>query len=396
MAGITVSSITSLVARYTNSVVNEQANEESRLLDESILPRKRAPDKVGVVNVKAGELSSIGILADGGTLPTGAYVTPTQGTYSPVAFFGRIAVGRVAASLASSLEDGIDLVKEEMESCGRGLGRQLGRAIASLSLGSPAASASIGDTTFTVNDPSGFRVGMTVSIYNSSTPVEDVTITKVAPTTDGTASTITCSTLTANWTTSYTIYLKGQYGGGFLSFADATANASLYGVAATSNEWSGNLVSNSGTLRPLTLDLMRSTMRLHRRRRGKRPSHVLCNAVQETNYSNLLINNRRFPSGSGKMDAVGGDAFEFEGVPVVADENFGDNDMFLVNMEDCKLHEFRSFSPDFDGQADKSMNRGAVIVDQTNLTYDVQVWGAFNMRFNRRNGISRITDLAAA
>ncbi|MBL0320573.1 MAG: hypothetical protein IPP74_14955 [Alphaproteobacteria bacterium] len=83
--GIEAHNISALVGRYINSVVNEQANEEFPAMGQGVIKKLKKPDKVGVVNVKAGELSSTSFLADGGTLPTGGSITPSQGTYLPVA-----------------------------------------------------------------------------------------------------------------------------------------------------------------------------------------------------------------------------------------------------------------------------------------------------------------------
>ena len=63
--------------------------------------------------------------------------------------------------------------------------------------------------------------------------------------------------------------------------------------------------------------------------------------------------------------------------------------------EDVKLHVFREFGADVDGGKKAGMNRGAVLVDSTNLDYDVQIWGAFNLRAERRNGCGRLSGVTA-
>lgn len=399
---ITVSQITSLVGRYTNEVVNEQVNSETPLIGKGVLKKLKKKDKIGIVNVKAGELQSGGYIADGGSLPTGGDVLPAQGTYSPVGLFARIAIPRIAAALASSVDDGIDLVKEEMDSCGKTIGRLLGRGVAGNSLGSPTATVAAAATTFTVASPAGWRVGMSVEVWNGASAIEGTTeanlirVSNVAIPADGVGdSTITFTTAggagnLVQWLTTYTFYLRGGKSNAMTSLQDVCASASLYGVAHTTNDWSANLDSTTATL---SVPALRSLMTTVVRRRGKKPSHLLCNRRNEERYSNQLINNRRFMSG--KMDAVGGAAFEFEGIPVFTDENFDDTDLYFFQDEDVKLHVFKDAAPEFDGGESKGMNRGAVIISDSQLIYDVQVLGIYNLRCERRNGTARMSALTA-
>lgn len=400
---ITISQISSLVGRYTNEVVNEQANLEAPMVGQGVIKKLNKPDKIGIVNVKAGELNSVQFIGDAGTLPTGSDVQPAQGTYNPIGLFGRISIPRIAASVASSLDDGIDIVKEEMESCGRALGRQLGRGIFGSSLGSPAAQVTAASTSFTVADPSPWRVGMAFEVYNGSSAIEGnaqatlLYVTNVSIPADGVGN----STITfvgtnsggnaSQWETTYTFYLRGSGASAsrMTSLADVTAASSLYGLANTSNEWSGSLDSSSTAL---TIPAMRALLTTVVRRRGKKPSHVIVNRRNAQRYSDQLLNNRRFMQG--KMDAVGGSAYEFEGIQVFEDENCGDADLFYFNDQDVKLHVFKDFAPDVDGAASKGMNRSAVLVSDSSLVYDVQVLGIFNLRAERRSGIGRMSAIA--
>lgn len=399
---ITVSQITSLVGRYTNSVVNEQVNSECPLVGKGVLKKFKKKDKLGIVNIKAGELGSAQFIADGGTLPSGGDVLPAQGTYSPVGLFARLSIPRIAATLASSLEDGIDIVKEQMDTCGKTMGRLLGRGIVGNSLGSPASTVTAASSTFEVVSPGAWRVGMAFEVYNGASAVEGASeaqllrVSNVAIPADGVGNTTITFTAAggggnlSQWETTHTFYLRGSKANAMTSLQDITAAASLYSQAHTSNEWSGNLDSSTTTL---TTEAMRALMTTVVRRRGKRPSHVLCNRKNEERYSNRLLNNRRFTSG--KMDAVGGSQFEFEGLPVFTDENFDDTDLYFFNDEDVKLHVFREASPDMDGEKSSGMNRGAVLISDTSLVYDVQVLGIYNLRAERRNGTGRMSALTA-
>lgn len=399
---ITVTQLQSLVGRFTNSVVNEQTNMHCPFVGKGIIQKIKKPDKVGVVNIKAGQMASTQWIADAGTLPQGRDILPVQGTYLPVGLFGRISIPRIAAHLASSLDDGIDIVKEEMDTAGATLAQQLGRGLFGSSLGSPAIATSAGATTFEVADPAGWRVGMGFEVYFGSTAIEGhqesliliVTDVSIGTGTDG--NTVITFTGTngggsnSPWLTTYTFYLRGAGDSSrrMVSLQDVSAAASLYGVSNATNDWSGNLDS---TAAPLSITKLRDMLDKIVPRRGEKPKYLLMNRKNERRYSDLLINNRRFPSG--KMDAVGGLAHEFEGLPLFLDENCPNSSVFFFNPADVKLHVFREPAPEFHGGSKKGMDRGAVLISDTALVYDVQILAIYNLRVTRRNGQGHVSAL---
>jgi hypothetical protein len=399
--GIEAHTLSALVGRYTNSVVNEQANLAAPLLGKGVMKKMTKPDKVGIVNIKAGEMAGVKFLADGTTLPQGRDKTIVQGSYLPVALLERIRIPRMAAMLASSASDGVDIVKEQMDTAGQTLGRTLERGIFGSQIGSPVATVTAGSTSFLVADVSPYRVGMGLEVWNGSTAVEGtseaslITVTKVTPNEEG-DSTIEFSGSGSGggnaiqWLTTYTFHLRGSkdLNATLISLADVCSTNTLLGVAATSNEWHGNTVAGS---QPLTVGLLRQSITSIVRRRGEKPSHFICNRKNEERYSNLLLNNRRFMEG--KMDARGTAAVEIEGIPLFQTENLGDSEGYLFNDKDVKLHVFRDFAPDFDGKARKEMGAAAFMVSDNEFVYDVQVWGAFQLRPERRNGCLRFTGL---
>jgi hypothetical protein len=398
---IEVSTLAALVGRYTNSVVNEQANMAAPLVGKGIIKKINKPDKVGIVNIKAGELASAKFLSDGASLPQGRDLRPVQGTYLPVALFERIRIPRLAAMLASSTDDGIDIVKEQMDTAGKTLGRMLERGIFGSQIGSPTATVNAASTTFTVADVSPWRVGMAFEVWNGSTAIEGTSEATILQVVSISISEVGDSTITfsgsnsggnaVQWLTTYTFQLRGSKdtGAGMTSLADVcNGTTTLYGVAGTSQEWSGNLDS---TAQPLTVGLLRQSITTVVRRRGDKPKYLLCNRKNEERYSNQLLNNRRFMSGT--MDARGSADVEIEGIPLFLTENIGDSEAILFQPDDVKLHVFRDFAPDFDGKASKGMNSGAMIVSDNEFVYDVQVWGAFQLRAERRNGCLRFSGL---
>jgi hypothetical protein len=403
--GITVAEIRDLVARFGNDIVVEQAYTETPFVGKKKIKRKNIKDRRGVVNVKAGPLSSIKFVRDYGTLPQGGSKKPRQGYYDPVGIFGRIEIPRIAAKVVTNESDGINIVKEQMDACAKGLGLALGAGVIGASMGSPAAQVLAGATTFTVNDPSPFRVGIGFEIHNTAVPTiieggdgEELVVQKILMPADGVG--LTTITFTGQgvgggclnqWETTYKFFLRGSQDAddtNMTDLEDVAANAALYNLANTSDEWHGNLDDTPG---PLTIERLSRNMVTYRRRRGKKPSFFLCNSRNMQRYDDQLVNNRRFANG--KMDAQGDIASEYQGVPFFIDEIVKDTDVYMFNDEDIFLHVFSDFEVEMDGGSKKGMDRGSMMVSSERLIYDTQVLGIYNTRVERRNGLTRITNI---
>jgi hypothetical protein len=404
MAAINVAEIRDLISRFGNNMINEQAYIETPFVGKK-LKRKKIPDKIGVVNIKAGPLSSVKFIRDYGTLPQGGSKKPRQGRYDPVGIFGRIEIPRIAAKVVTNTQDGINLVKENIDACSKGLGLTLGLGAIGASIGVPAAQVVAGSTTFTVTDPAPWRVGFGFEVYdpNTSTIMEgddgsELVVTKVDMPANGEGNTtITFEGTGAGngnavqWETTYKFYIRGTQDGAdskMTDLEDITANASLYGVSNTVDEWHGNLDDEEG---PLSIERLSKNMVTYRRRRGEKPSFILCNSRNVQRYDDQLINNRRFASG--KMDAQGDIPSEYQGVKFFVDEVVKDADAYFVNEKDIALHVFSDFEVEMDGGGSKEMGRGSMLVSDERLIYDTQVLGIFNLRCERRNGLTRITNI---
>ncbi|MEK9722173.1 MAG: hypothetical protein VW405_01650 [Rhodospirillaceae bacterium] len=390
---ITVDQITALVGRHTNSVVNEQVNLECPVIGEGVIKKLHKPEKLGVINVKASGLSATGWLADSGTLPTASNVTPAQGTYQPRALLTHLAIPRMAAQLASSEEDGILLVKEQMESAGKDLGRQLGRSVFGdkiYTLGAADDVDASADATITVSNPAGFRPGMKFTVYNGSSLVESAIVTDVSIPTSGN-STITLSANAGGaWVAGYDLYLFGAKVDGMVGLDDVCAAANLYGITYTTNDFSGNLDSSTTTL---TASALKALSVRCARRSGKKPSHVLLNSVGEQRLYESMGDAIRFSPG-GKVDDYGAKLM-FDGRPVIVDENCGDSDVYLIDSDNVKLHVFRDINPEMHGAKKPGMGQGALLVSTSTLDYNAQIWGSFNLRCEKRNGFGRMSGLTA-
>lgn len=410
---ITVTDISSLIDRFGNEVVHEQASLAAPILD--IMEKHKSPS-VGIVNVKAGGIDSTAMIADGGTLTTAASKDLEQLSYTPVSIFSRLSIPRVAAATAVGQGDGVNLVQEQLETVGGDMGRQLGRAIIGSSLatidGTQATELGAGvngsNDSITMASVAEYRVGQIVERRASDTSLEEyMRVTQVVPDADGIGGTvyldrdIDTSTDNAAPANGDVFYLQGGYSNAMVSLEDVSAAASLYGKAQTADDWSGNLISSVGAL---ALTDLRQATTLSHRRSGSAPSFGLCSPAAAMLIGDLQVGVRRFAPGD-KLDyyekgPAAKVAAWFEGMPMYLEPNCKDSDIHLVNSKDQKIHEFVAMGVDRDGAGHSSFGPGNVgagrsglLISQSTLTYDAQFWGSYNLRVQRRNSHVRLTGI---
>ena len=397
---IDVTTISALIGRYGNKVVHEQANLIAPLIN---ILDKFESGSTGMINYKAGGIDSTSMIADGGALPVGASRDVAQLSYGPETVVSVLSIPRVAAKTAVGQADGVNLVMEELETVGMDLGRQLGRAF--------FASRLTPDTNFTttpgedgtsmsVANPGAFRVGMVVHRVDDQGVVQEaIRITNVAYDDDGFGGTLTLVRGVDDDLTDATpgddesLWLRGGKTNTAVALNDISAAASLYGKAETADDWSGNLIDAGGALAMADLRQMST---LIQSRSGITPDCIICapnvaRVIQDLQLGSSSL--RRFGPGEkldqyGKANSQGANIVaEFEGIPVYADPNCDADTLFFLNKRFCKLHEFVKLGLDSDGAEHNSnlSGRSGLLVSTTNLTYDAQFWGSYNLRVPRRN-----------
>lgn len=387
----TVSTISALCRRFDNERIVPQALAEMVLLKEKVLEELDRPQEVGVINRKIDGDGSTGTIGDGATLPTPNSKDPDQATYLPTFIFSNMEFPRGAANLAKGGRDAVDYVFEKLDSTGRDCGATLDRNLFNPNVGVVAVAVVAGDTTFAVADPSGYRPGKQYDVYNGSTFIESFVVKDVSIPATGNSTITPVSALTQAWTTSYDVYMRGNGDSTvrMTCLGDVTAAASLYSKAVNDYDWSGVLDATTTTW---TNAAGKKVIQRVARRRKKKPTAIVCNSVNEQRIADAMTTNVRHVSGT--MD-IYGLKLAFNGLPVTVDENSADKDVWFLQKEDLKVHKFRGFAPDYDSEEKKGMNRGALMISQTKFAYVVQVWGAFNLRVERRNGTGRMSALTA-
>lgn len=389
MAVNTASAIASLLARFGNKVVHEQANLNNALVAKGVVKKKKTSGQRHIVNIKAGGMDSTGFISDAAALPSGSEVALKQGVVDPVALFSRLSIPRVAAEVANGASDAVNLVKEQMQSTGEDLGRTLARAMYSSTLGALTAAASATNTAFRTTDPSGYRVGQTLDFYTAAGTLKaSKRVKKIVVPANGDLAATNPATITltaavgAALTAGINVYLKGAQGNNINSLADCAANASLHSLATTADEWHGNLATTVGAL---TLAKMRDMSRTIRYRSRKKWSHVLASPVNCQRILELHVSNIRYTSG--KADESGLDVM-FEGKSIFEDDNAPDGDLFFHQQDDCYLAVWREPSAQFDGKTPQ-------MVSDTSLVFDTQFLAIQNFVFTRRNSSGRMTGITS-
>lgn len=395
---ITASSIGALVGRFSNKLVHKQALMSFDALDKGNIAVDNKPDQRGVVNVKAGGFSSTGFISDAGTLPSGDSNDITQLTYDPAFLFSRLEIPRGGAMISNNPSDGVDIVRELMESAGRDLGRHLGRAFYKRKVETIATASSntstAADGTFSSIDAAPYRLGMTLEQRDSSgTLIKTMVVTDITLNADGTnGATIGTDadfSVTALADTNV-LWAKGTYSNAFVSLDDmADSSDSLYGQAATALEWKGNEDSTTTTL---TAEKLHDVLVNVERRGDDSPDCLIMNPLNRARLYETMDGDIRY-TGS-EIDQYG-KRLTFEGLPICVDRNAPDTHIFVHNKKHARIHQYREFGPEFDGDAKKGMSRGAVLVSQTKFTWDVQLVGAFQGRCTSRRSLGKMSALTA-
>jgi len=176
-----------------------------------------------------------------------------------------------------------------------------------------------------------------------------------------------------------------------VSLADCYDNGALYGI--TNGNYTGNATALTNGL---TIKAMRDMSTQIKRRAGSGWHMLVMNSSVLQRYFETGVTgpNDSFTNwlpGQTMKDADGGNMMPtFQGQKIVVDENVHDEDMYFFNKDDVKLAEFKDFATDKDGGGEAGM------VDRSNLIYDTQIWGMYNMRCTRRNSGGRLTNIYEA
>lgn len=395
MASLGASQIGFLAARYGADKVANQARQESVMLSEKVITEFKRVDQYGYVNLRTSGVEASTMVDDYSSLPSGGEAPMTQVKYFPKGFMSRLKVPRIAAKTVKSTKDGIGLVFEQMNALSEDIASLLDRAILKTSLGSPASTQVSTDTSISLTDWLHLDTGKTLDIYNSSGVLKGSVVVASPPNPTSSPATVTLKNqIGFAVATDDVVYIRGGGNTSNVQFADFTLAASdsqsLYSQATTSYNWKG--VTDSSTTTLNAQNVKRFLNRI-RKEGGKFPDVIVCDVDAEQTIYESLDDNIRYMGSGGDMDQFA-KTIKVGRTPIVVNNNCPRKHLFAINKKYSKLHCFVDFEAEVDGDKGAGKGLGAAIVSQSDVSYDVQFLGIFQMRHERRNTLGVMTALS--
>lgn len=329
--------------------IQDQLQNEVLLLNRLETRSQELVGNQAVVPLHVGRSAAIGGRAEGGALPATDYQRYAKAVYDLKYLYGRIGVtGPSMAKTASEAGAFVRVLEGEINGMRMDLKKDLARQV----YGSGNALIAQCGTTTTSNDvvlgsaeaiqKGWLSVGMIIDIgttASEATIADGVSITAVNAATP----TITISGSTVSTTSSHYVSRKDSRSGTTSYEIDgikkivASSATSFGGInpATAGNEYWDNLrMTNSGTARPLTLDLLQQAWGLVRINSGETSLMVTSFGVQRAFY-NLLQSQVRYVEPT--RLAGGFEALEFMGKPLVADIDAPWGEVYFLSEDHLKV-----------------------------------------------------------
>lgn len=324
--------------------VREQLNNDNYVINKLVQNKQEATGKEFNVPLHTGRNNGIGYRAEGAALPTAGNQKYKTSTGNVKYLYGAIEItGPTIKAMRNDKGAFIRAVESEMKGLMKDLKDQRARALFGDGTGRLATFA-VNTTvnTLTVDKIKYLQTGMLIDIVNSSgtVTVSGRTITAV----DKAAKTITISGAAVTTAATDFVVLSGDYNveamgiGGIMS-----STLTLQGIDPTAvgnGFWKPGIISNSGTLRALSLPLMRQAADTSELDGGKIDLITTSYGVRAA-YESLLQQNVRYTS---PMKLEGGyDVLEWDGRAMVVDRYHESNRMHFLDTSEIDLYQLSDF-----------------------------------------------------
>lgn len=393
---LTVNSILDLAARFAPKSAEEQVGEFSDVPGKYI-PTKHIDGETDYIRVKSGGLASHGWIGDGGTLPEGDNQEVIQKQLEETIYFGRLDLPRGAMRKAKSKRDGLNLLKEQLDTCSATYARDMLSALYGNQGVSPSAQVTVGATTLLIPwESSGhFRPGHAYEVYRGENLIERFVVKEraLAENVSNQMSLTLMSATLVQWETTDTIWARGAKNKAMLSLEDVTADASLYGIGTTEGlNWQAHRDTDTTDLTPVAIRAMSSRMKIDK---GGRPDWFISGTERIDDFLETYDQELRVhPGGTA-------DSYDLKprvgGMEIVDDPFCPGNRAYIGSRKSISTRIYKKWGPDMDGDVGASGSgaspAAAAIVSQTKYSFDIQMSCARQLKCDNRSRFGVFTAL---
>lgn len=419
--------LSDIITRAAPSVLNNLTNTDAPFY--AAAKKENVQEKVYQLRLKAGENRSTAFIADGGALPTARNVDYKTANISGKTIISRLTLDRVASSQGKGKEKKtINMVKEQVDSCMKGMLRQLDVALivgsgnfgaigsaAATDIGASSNRGNLSTSTplFVETDIAfSVRPGQTLDLYaaSSGSPTGNILarlyVTKVTIDFDTGAHGIyvlDTGDYTPNFTSAATdlLVMHGAYAATSAQstetyatngLLDVVGSGSLHGLSDTDiANWSANRVDSSGTLDDSHFRRLK-TLSSRRGGNGRMNCAWVMTSDRQMETYEIEIGKIRF----GSTKVMIGDHESMDEIlsyPVIVDESHPNDSVSLANMDDIKVLVFQEIFTEGEGAVAVDKGRMNFRPSSTTLTYEAEFWGTFNLAAEARHRSGSIHSL---
>lgn len=399
---LTLTSISALLARKGNDYINEQLNFVNKFMAMDGLPKKNYAGVSPIVQVRAGGMSSTGIIVSDQFYDTPDVQDAATLRVAPVSFAGIATIGEDIVEMLTAKQDSINIVKDQVGVVTKNILLDLGRSQLDGYGGGVVTAAAISGTstaTLTLQDVNFPKPKKLYEVYSQdkSTKLFSFIVTQIASrdglggctvlvnsVRNGAGALLTSGTFTLGAGIWVKGYLTPSAANRFVSLADACGSGDIYGQNVPNADWSGTETFAGG---PLNLEMLRELDDDASQRSGLPMDVTTMGRLVFQDYEQLHISGRRYVEGD-TMDAFGNNAThpEFRGKPIIVDDNCPARSVFMHSKMAGELCEFKKLSP---------INRNGKDVEDSQVQYSVIIKysGMWNQRITQRNAFARLRDV---
>lgn len=396
---LTVNEILDITARFAPKAAEEQVGDFSDVPGRYI-PTKKVLGETDYIRVKSGGLASHGWIGDGGTLPEGDNKGVTQKQIEEAIYVGRLDLPRGAMRKAKSKRDGLNLLKEQLDSCGETYARDMLAALYGVPGVNPSATVNVGATTLLIPWESGgpFRAGHAYDVYRGANRIDRFVVKDRALKPDGSnrLSLTLLSGALQQWLDTDEIYSRGARDDAMISIEDVVADAALHGIATTDGlNWQAHRDTTTTDLDPVAVRELSSQMKIGN---GHRPEWFITGTERHDDFVDTYHEILRVSPG-GTADSYSMKP-RVDGMEIVEDPFCRGNRAYMGSKKALSMRIYKDWGPDVDGEIDGAGSGSnpvaAAMISQTKYSFDIQMSCARQLKCTNRSRFGVFTALQDA